>query len=242
VAVVTGASRGIGLAAATVLAAQGASVALCSRADLPALEQVAQALQGAGSNRHMAMTVNVADSAQVSAFYRQVFERYRRLDILVNNAGILRDGVVGMIYDEMIDNILATNVKGAIHNLQSAARLMQRKKSGSIINISSIIGTKGNRGQTVYGASKAAIIGLTQSAAKELAAANIRVNAIAPGYIDTTMISHLDFQTHAARVASIGLGRVGKPEDVANAILFLASDLSSYITGQVMGVDGGMVI
>ena len=180
--------------------------------------------------------------AQVAVFYRKVFDRYRRLDVLVNNAGILGDAVIGMIGDDLIDNTLATNVKGAIYNLQAAARLMQRKKTGSIINLSSIIGTRGNRGQTVYGASKAAIIGLTQSAAKDLAPANIRVNAIAPGYIDTPMIAHLDPATHATRIANIGLGRVGKAEEVANAILFLASDLSSYVTGQVLGVDGGMVI
>jgi 3-oxoacyl-[acyl-carrier protein] reductase len=242
VAVVTGGSRGIGLAAANVLAAQGASVAICSRADMPSLEQVVRGLPSSGSNEHMASTADVADSAQVAAFYRKVFDRYRRLDVLVNNAGVLGDAVVGMIADDLIDNTLATNVKGAIYNLQAAARLMQRKKTGSIINLSSIIGTRGNRGQTVYGASKAAIIGLTQSAAKDLAPANIRVNAIAPGYIDTPMIAHLDPATHATRVANIGLGRVGKAEEVANAILFLASDLSSYVTGQVLGVDGGMVI
>jgi 3-oxoacyl-[acyl-carrier protein] reductase len=242
VAVVTGASRGIGLAVANVLAAQGASVAICSRADISSLEQVVRGLQCSGSNEHMASTADVADSAQVAVFYRKVFDRYRRLDVLVNNAGILGDSVVGMIGEDLIDKTLATNVKGAIYNLQAAARLMQRKKTGSIINLSSIIGTRGNRGQTVYGASKAAIIGLTRSAAKDLAPANIRVNAIAPGYIDTSMISHLDSATHATRVANIGLGRVGKPEEVANAILFLASDLSSYVTGQVLGVDGGMVI
>jgi 3-oxoacyl-[acyl-carrier protein] reductase len=175
----------------------------------------------------MATTADVADSAQVAVFYRKVFDRYRRLDVLVNNAGVLGDAVVGMIADDLIDNTMATNVKGAIYNLQAAARLMQRKKTGSIINLSSIIGTRGNRGQTVYGTSKAAIIGLTQSAAKDLAPANIRVNAIAPGYIDTP---------------NIGLGRIGKAEEVANAILFLASDLSSYVTGQVLGVDGGMVL
>jgi 3-oxoacyl-[acyl-carrier protein] reductase len=190
----------------------------------------------------MATTADVADSAQVAVFYRKVFDRYRRLDVLVNNAGVLGDAVVGMIADDLIDNTMATNVKGAIYNLQAAARLMQRKKTGSIINLSSIIGTRGNRGQTVYGTSKAAIIGLTQSAAKDLAPANIRVNAIAPGYIDTPMIAHLDPTTHATWVANIGLGRIGKAEEVANAILFLASDLSSYVTGQVLGVDGGMVL
>ena len=242
VAVVTGGSRGIGLAAANVLAAQGASVAICSRADVSSLEQVVRGLQCSGSNEHMASTADVADSAQVAVFYRKVFDRYRRLDVLVNNAGVLGDAIVGMIGDDLIDNTLATNVKGAIYNLQAAARLMQRKKAGSIINLSSIIGTRGNRGQTVYSASKAAIIGLTQSAAKDLAPANIRVNAVAPGYIDTAMIAHLDPAMHATRVANIGLGRVGKAEEVANAILFLASDLSSYVTGQVLGVDGGMVI
>ncbi len=166
----------------------------------------------------------------------------RRLDILVNNAGILRDALIGMISDAEINDVLRTNLIGAIQVTQAAARLMARGKNASIINISSIIGVRGNRGQLIYAASKAGLIGATLSAAKELAPQGVRVNAVAPGYIQTTMIANVPADIHAQRVASIGVGRVGDPQDVANLVLFLASDLSSYITGQVIGVDGGMVI
>lgn len=242
VAVVTGASRGIGLEVARVLAAQGASLAVCSRANEASLKEIAETLRPVAGASHMAVSVDVRDSTQVSGFYRKVFEQYRRLDIMVNNAGILGDGLIGMIPDRLVDDTIATNVKGAIYNLQAAARLMQRGRSGSIINMSSIMATAGTRGQSLYSASKAAIIGLTLSASKELASKNIRVNALAPGYIDTPLIAGVDAKIHEDRVASIGLGRVGTAAEVANAVLFLASDLSSYVTGQVLGVDGGMIM
>jgi 3-oxoacyl-[acyl-carrier protein] reductase len=161
---------------------------------------------------------------------------------LVNNAGILDDALIGMISEESIDNTLNTNVKGVINFTQAAARLMERSGGGSIINVASIIGRYGNRGQVVYGASKAAVIGATLSSSKELAGKNIRVNAVAPGYIATDMIKNIDPAIDAIRRASIGMGRVGLPQDVANANLFLASDLSSYITGQTIGVDGAMLV
>lgn len=240
VAVVTGASRGIGFAIAEVLASHGASVVVSSRSEITALEEIASKLPGVSGIGHMAASVDVADSAQVTGLYRQIFARYKRLDILVNNAGILGDGLIGMIPDSVIEQTLATNVKGAIYNLQAAARLMQRNKSGAIVNMSSIMGTRGNSGQIVYGASKAALIGLTLSAAKELAPRNIRVNAVAPGFIETPMTNQLDPEIQAQRIAAIGMGRIGTSREVANAVLFLVSDLSSYVTGHVLAVDGGM--
>jgi 3-oxoacyl-[acyl-carrier protein] reductase len=162
--------------------------------------------------------------------------------VLVNNAGILQDALLGMIPDAMIRQTIDVNTVGPIYHVQEASRLMARNKSGSIINVTSIIGRFGNEGQAVYGASKAALIGLTLSAAKELARHNIRVNAVAPGFINTDMVKQLTEQKYGERMKSIKMGRIGEPEDVANAILFLASDLSSYVTGQVLGVDGGMLI
>jgi 3-oxoacyl-[acyl-carrier protein] reductase len=242
VALVTGANRGIGHAIAELLAAQGASIVLCSRAAHDVLKGIADGLAKVGSAEHMALTVDVADTARVGELYRQVFARYRGLDILVNNAGVMIDAPIGMISDKILDQTLAINVKGAITNLQAAARLMQRKKSGSIINISSIIGVRGNAGQAAYAASKAALLGLTLSAAKELAPNNIRVNAVAPGYIDTPMVEHYAEEVRQSTIAKIGLKRIGTPKDVAYAALYLASDWSSYVTGQVLGVDGGMTI
>jgi 3-oxoacyl-[acyl-carrier protein] reductase len=161
---------------------------------------------------------------------------------LVNNAGILGDGLIGMVSNSTIEDTLAINVEGPIHLIQMATRLMRRNNSGSIINISSIIGTRGNRGQIVYAASKSAVIGMTLAAAKELAPQGIRVNAVAPGYIQTDMIAHLPSEIHQERLRSIGMGRVGQPSEIADTVLFLASDLSQYVTGQIIGVDGCMVI
>ena len=185
---------------------------------------------------------DVADPAAVKGFYQEIFQRHRRLDVLVNNAGVLDDALLGMIPDATVERTFSVNTLGALRNLQAAARLMVRNRSGSIINMTSIIGVRGNEGQAVYSASKAARIGLTLSAAKELAPHNIRVNAVAPGFIDTDMTRALPREKFEERVRSVKMGRIGTPQDIANAVLFLASDLSGYITGQILGVDGGMLV
>jgi 3-oxoacyl-[acyl-carrier protein] reductase len=242
VALVTGSTRGIGWASARRLAEQGATVVLNGAKDAALLEQRVAELSRAAGREMMGLLFDVADDTQVLAALREVHARHRRLDVLVNNAGVLEDAMLGMIAREAIDRVLGVNLKGALFVLQGAARLMMRAKRGSIVNLTSIVGTQGNAGQAVYSASKAAVVGLTLSAAKELAPHGIRVNAIAPGYIDTDMIKHLPPEKHRERLASIALGRIGTPEDVAEVVAFLAGDGARYVTGQVIGVDGGMLI
>ncbi len=242
VALVTGASRGIGAAVADLLASRGANVVLNSLENLEVLEQYADDLARRYGVSCLPCVADIADDAQVSQMYRTVQKTFHRLDILVNNAGILGDAMVGMITEQMLQRVLSVNVAGPIRSLQLASRLMRRNGGGAIVTVSSIIGLRGNPGQVVYGASKAALVGMTLSAAKELAPYGIRVNAVAPGYIDTDMIGHLPDEVHQDRVKNIPMGRVGSPQDVARAIAFLASDEAAYVTGQVLGVDGGMVI
>lgn len=241
-ALVTGSSRGIGLSIAEALLKAGAHVVLNARTASAAFDETAAALSAVHGGRVTAVAADVSLADDVKRLVRAAFDVNKRLDVLVNNAGILRDGLIGMIPESDIQEIFQTNLVGLIQTTQAASRLMARSKAASIINIASIIGRTGNRGQLVYGASKAGVIGATLSAAKELAAQNIRVNAIAPGFIRTQMIEHLKPEVHAERMASIAMKRIGEPEDVANTALFLASDLSTYVTGQVIGVDGGMVI
>ncbi len=242
VALVTGSTRGIGWASARALAGAGASVVLNGIHDADLLQQRTEALQKEFSVPCVGYLGSVSDHASVKQCYMEIFSRFKRLDILVNNAGVLSDALLGMIPTGMIEKVLSTNLTGCIYHLQEASRLMGRNKSGSIINIASIIGRVGNAGQAVYGASKAGVIGLTLSASKELAPKNIRVNAIAPGFIETDMVKALPEQKYAERLRSVKMGRIGRPEDVANAVLFFASDVSVYVTGQVLGVDGGMLI
>lgn len=245
VALVTGARRGIGLATARLLAQAGARVVLVNRAvdgDETPLAAIAGDLARASGATCEAMTCDVSQSAQVTALYRAVQARFGRLDVLVNNAGILGDARLGMISDPLIQTVLATNLVSVITNIQAASKLMRRGGGGAVVSVSSIIGTRGNAGQVVYGASKAGIIGATLSAAKELAPDRIRVNAVTPGFIDTDMIKDLPDTVAAERLAAIPLGRVGTAEEVAEAIVFLASDRARYITGQVLGVDGGMIL
>jgi len=241
-ALVTGSSRGIGYATAARLLDAGATVVLNGRTMTESLETAHRTLVAEHPGRVHVIEGDVADPVQVKRIVRGAFDIAKRLDILVNNAGVLRDALIGMISEADVEETLRVNLMSVIHTTQAAARLMARGKNGSIINVSSIIGRYGNRGQLVYGASKAGIIGATLSAAKELAAQGVRVNAIAPGYIRTAMIEHLSPEVHGQRISSIAMGRIGEPRDVADVVLFLASDLSSYVTGQVIGVDGGMVI
>ena len=240
VAVVTGASRGIGRAAAESLLKAGCTVILNARASDEATASFAE-LEEAYPSRVSTVYGSVAESPTASAI-AQAAMKHKRLDILVNNAGILRDKLLGMISDAEIDELFDINIIGLIKVTQLAARVMSRRRSGSIINIASIVGRRGNAGQTAYAATKAAVIGATFSAAKELAPMNIRVNAVAPGLIDTSMTQVIPEDKRKDLQSRIGMGRVGTAEDVANTILFLASDLSVYVTGQVIGVDGGLII
>ena len=242
VAYVTGSTRGIGQAIARTLAAQGAAVVVNGRTAESAVMELADELGRQHGTPCLGVFADQRDPDAVSGAYRRIFATYGRLDVLVNNAGILDDALLGMIRDSTIVETFETNTLGVLRNMQAAARLMRRGDGGSIINISSIIGVLGNAGEAVYGGSKAAVIGMTRSAAKELAPVAIRVNAIAPGFIDTDLTRSMPPAKFAERLANVGMGRIGQPQDVANVALFLASDLSSYVTGQVIGVDGSMVV
>jgi 3-oxoacyl-[acyl-carrier protein] reductase len=241
VALVTGSSRGIGLAIAQALAGAGADVIVNGRQETDALRASSTGLAQRYGVRSTAMAANVADSAEVGKLMQQVFKEHGRLDVLVNNAGILRDGLIGMIRASDMEETLNINLLGTLNCMQSGARLMART-GGSMINITSIIGVRGNSGQLAYSASKGGVIAATYSAAKELAVKGVRVNAIAPGYIDTDMIKAIPPAVHAERLQSIAMRRIGTAQDIAGCALFLASDLATYVTGQVIGVDGGMLI
>ncbi len=238
---ITGSTRGIGWATAQAFAREGAILVLNGRQQQQTEERATQ-LREAYGGEVMAVAADSADPAAVKNCYKAIFAAHKRLDVLVNNAGVLQDALLGMIPDQTIRQVVDVNLIGAIYHLQESARLMVRNKGGSIVNLSSIIGRVGNVGQAVYGASKAAILGLTMSAAKELAPKNIRVNAVAPGFIQTDMVKQLPQEKYAERMRGIRMGRIGQPEEVANTILYLASDLASYVTGQVIGVDGGMLV
>lgn len=241
IAVVTGASRGIGRAIAIRLAGEGATVVINYNGSKEKAEEVKQEIEGAGGKAAVCQC-NVADFDQCQAFIQKVIDEFGRIDILVNNAGITRDGLLMKMSEEDFDQVIETNLKGAFHTIRFAARQMLRQKSGRIINLSSVVGVTGNAGQANYAASKAGVIGLTKSAARELASRGITVNAIAPGFIETDMTSVLSEKVKKGAAAGIPLGAFGKPEDVAAAAAFLASDEAGYITGQVLHVDGGMVM
>lgn len=239
VALITGSTRGIGFAIAEKLAAHGATVLVNGRdPEQTTLAKTRLIDKGYSCDE---LVLDISNSAQVQDAFKGIFKQYKRLDILVNNAGIMQDALIGMTTESQVTATYEVNVFGMIYCSQYASRLMQRT-GGAIINISSIIGTNGNSGQAVYGSSKAAVIGLTRSLSKELADKNIRVNSIAPGFIDTDMTRVLSEEVIQERITSIKMNRAGTPEDIANVALFLSSELSSYITGQVIGVDGGMLI
>jgi len=242
VAIITGGGRGIGWGCAKLFAQQGMQVILTGKSSQADLESKASELTTRYHTECAAFLCDVSKMDDVNNFYRQIYKRYKKLDILVNNAGIMENALLPMCSQQHIDHVIDTNLKGTIYNTQFAAKLMIRNQAGSIVNISSIIGTKGYEGQSVYSASKAAIVGLTMSAAKELGHYNIRVNAICPGFIETDLTAGFsDSQKEKIR-DSISLQRLGRPEDIARTVLFLCSEQSSYITGQVIGVDGGMRI
>jgi 3-oxoacyl-[acyl-carrier protein] reductase len=247
VALVTGATRGIGRATAEILAAHGARVAVNGRSDPAAVEAFAADLAARHGTETLAVPADMADPKAVGAMVRAVGARFGRLDVLVANAGILGDGRLGMLGADTVDRVLAVNVAGPLHAIQTAARLMRRNAPGpggrgAIVALGSIVGTRGNVGQALYAASKAAMVGLVLSAAKELGPDGIRVNAVAPGFVETAMTAHLDTAVRDRLLGGVALGRPGTPEDVARAVLFLVCDLSGYVSGQVLGVDGGMAL
>lgn len=238
---VTGASRGIGRAIALDCAARGMHLVLTAR-DATALEQVATDCTAAGAADTICVALDLADGDSIAPLFQQVFSRHGRLDGLVNNAGVLHEGLLGMVRSEDIDRVMAVNIKAPLMTMQYAARLMIRRGAGSIVNLTSIMGTRGAAGLSVYAASKAAVVGATLSAAKELAPRGIRVNAIAPGFIDTDMTQAMPEAAHAARVAAIGMARAGTPGEVARLAGFLLGPDSTYVTGQVIGIDGQMAV
>ena len=242
VAVVTGASRGIGLACVHKLAAAGATVVMLGR-DEGSLQAAADAVRTSLPDAQLQpLACDVSDPASVRDAFQAVFKTHKKLHVLVANAGVMDDALIGMVTPAQIDHTFGVNASGVLFCAQYASRLMARSGGGSIINMTSIMGLRGNAGQAVYAGSKAAVVGITLSLAKELAAQHVRVNAIAPGFIETDLVRGLSDEKHAERIGAIALGRAGSTEEVADVALFLASDLSRYVTGQVVGVDGGMAI
>ena len=241
VALVTGGSRGIGRAICLELAARGATVVVNYQRSTAQAEEVAAQIVAAGGAAS-AMQADVADAEQVAAMFKQLIADHSRIDILVNNAGITRDNVIMLMKPGDFDDVINTNLRSCWLCCKTAARTMMRKRRGSIVNITSVVGIAGNGGQTNYAASKAGIIGVTKSLAKELAVRGVRVNAVAPGFVETDMTSELGDEIRSAAIDAIPLGRMGAPQDIAKAVAFLASDDAAYITGQTLVVDGGMVM
>ncbi|MDB6121072.1 MAG: 3-oxoacyl-ACP reductase [Pedosphaera sp.] len=240
IAVVTGAGRGIGRAIALKFAAEGADVVCVSRT-VENSEKVAGEVRALG-RKAWALAVDVSDSAAVNAAAEKILAEAGKVDILVNNAGVTRDGLLMRMSDEDWDIVLNTNLKGAFNFTRAFSRSFIKQRSGRIINIASIIGLIGNAGQCNYAASKAALIGLTKSVARELASRGITVNAVAPGFVETDMTAVLKEELKVELLKKIPLNCLGQPEDIAGAALFLASPAARYVTGQVLTVDGGMVM
>ena len=241
VALVTGASRGIGRAVALKLASGGAKVAINYAGSQGKAEEVKAEIEKMGGEAIL-VQANVADSAAVEEMVAKVLEAFGTIDILVNNAGITRDGLLARMKDEDFEAVVDTNLKGVFYCTKAVAKLMMKKRSGRIVNMASVVGLTGNAGQTNYAASKAGVIGFSKSAAKELASRGITVNMVAPGFIATDMTDAMNEKAREAVLGTIPMKRMGQPEDVASAVLFLVSENASYITGQIVNVDGGMVM
>ena len=240
-ALVTGGSRGIGRAVCLGLARQGANVAVNYAGNAQAAEEVAAACRALGVES-FAVQADVADAAAVDAMVKQVIETFGSLHILVNNAGITKDKLALQMKEEEFDAVVDTNLKGAFLCMKAAYRPMMKQRYGRIINLSSVVGLRGNAGQANYAASKAGLIGMSKSIAKELASRNVTVNLVAPGFIDTDMTAVLPEAAREALLKSIPMGRLGQSEDVARAVAFFAAEEAGYITGQVLCVDGGMAV
>lgn len=241
VAIITGASRGIGREIALVFAKEGAKLVLTARSE-DALTKLAAEIKALGAEEPMVFALDVKDCSKVDEMTDKTLDKYGRLDILVNNAGVTRDGLFVRMDESDWDEVLDTNLKGTFFCMRAASKIMMRQRHGKIINMASVIGLTGNAGQANYAASKAGIIALTKSVAKELGSRNVLVNAIAPGFIETEMTGILGDDVKKTILKNIPAGVFGKPADVARTALFLASDESSFITGQVITVDGGMVM
>ncbi|MGG3306412.1 3-oxoacyl-[acyl-carrier-protein] reductase [Paenibacillus sp. FSL W8-0187] len=238
-ALVTGASRGIGRSIALGLADLGANVAVNYAGSEAAATEVVEAIRAKGVSA-IAVKSNVGRTEEADAMVKQVMETFGRIDILVNNAGITRDNLIMRMKEEEFDQVIETNLKGVFNCLKAVTRPMMKQRYGRIINISSVVGALGNPGQANYVAAKAGVIGLTKSAARELASRGITVNAVAPGFIDTDMTRELPEDMREGLLGGIPLARLGQPEEIAGVVAFLASSSASYMTGQVLHVDGGM--
>lgn len=244
VAIVTGAGRGgrgIGRGIALALAQAGADVIITARTNIADAEAVVEAVEGLG-RRGKAVACDVADVAQVEALFKAAIEAFGKVDVLVNNAGITKDGLLLRMSEDQWDAVLDANLKGTFLCTRAAAKLMLKQRSGRIVNITSVNGQVGSPGQANYSASKAGMIGFTKTVARELASRGITVNAVAPGFIDTQMTDGFAEEARGQILSKIPLGRFGSAEDVGAAVAFLASDAASYITGQVLTVDGGLTV
>lgn len=239
VALVTGAGRGIGKAIALRLAADGMFVIVNFNGSREAAEETVREIEAMGQEA-AALQCDVSDFAACEEFLKSVIQTYGRLDVLVNNAGITRDNLILRMKEEDFDEVIRVNLKGAFNTIKCAARQMVKQRGGRIVNISSVVGVMGNAGQANYAAAKAGMIGLTKTMARELAGRHVTVNAVAPGFIETSMTEKLPEQIRKSYQEQIPMGAFGKPQDVANLAAFLASDEAGYITGQVVCVDGGM--